>query len=264
MFERYSERARRVLFCARYEAAQRGHVSIEPEHLLLGVLRDNSDTVVRFARAGETAETIRQRLEPIGPAAERLSTRVEIPFSPACQLALTKSAAEADDAGNETIRPQHLVLGILVATTGGAVRALQGAGVEANPIRESLRGAPDKPQEPGTLQSSRTHLAGTVDDGSVVRQWTGVVKPGLAIEYLKHLHRETLPALSRLDGFVKARILTRQVDDGIEFQVMTIWRSLDAIKAFAGDDVTRAVVPPEAQALMVRYDDRAIHYDIVW
>ncbi len=45
--------------------------------------------------------------------------------------------------------------------------------------------------------------------------------------------------------------------------VTTMWRSLDAIKAFAGDDITTAVVPPAAQALMVRYDDRAVHYEIV-
>jgi hypothetical protein len=45
--------------------------------------------------------------------------------------------------------------------------------------------------------------------------------------------------------------------------VTTYWQSLDAIEAFAGDDVTHAVVPPSAQALMVRYDERSVHYDLV-
>ena len=96
-----------------------------------------------------------------------------------------------------------------------------------------------------------------------MRQWTGIVKSARADEYVAHLQRETFPAIARIDGFVSASIMKRQVDEGTEFQVVSVWRSLDAIKAFAGEDVTRAVVPPAAQALMVRYDDRAIHYDIV-
>jgi heme-degrading monooxygenase HmoA len=97
----------------------------------------------------------------------------------------------------------------------------------------------------------------------VLRQWRGVVKPGRADEYIRHLRSETLPALSRLAGFVDATILRREVEDGTEFQVTTVWRSVEDIKAFAGDDVTQAVVPPAAQAMMVRYDDRAAHYEIV-
>src|SRR5204862_5463277 len=98
---------------------------------------------------------------------------------------------------------------------------------------------------------------------AVLRQWRGVVKPDRGDEYLAHLHRETLPSLSRLPGFVTLTIARREVEDGTEFQVVTLWRSLEDIKTFAGDDVTRAVVPPVAQALMVRCDERAVHYEIV-
>lgn len=98
---------------------------------------------------------------------------------------------------------------------------------------------------------------------NVCRQWTGVVKPGKAEDYLVHLRNETIPALAHIEGFLTCAVMRRDVEDGTEFQVLTIWRSLDAIEAFAGEDVTRAVVPPAAQALMVRYDDRAVHYDIV-
>jgi heme-degrading monooxygenase HmoA len=89
------------------------------------------------------------------------------------------------------------------------------------------------------------------------------VKPDLAVDYIRHLHAETLPGLHRMKGFAGASIMRRRLEDGTEFQVTTYWHSLDAIRAFAGDDVTRAVVPPAAQALMVRYDDRAVHYEIV-
>jgi heme-degrading monooxygenase HmoA len=261
VFERYSERARRVLFSSRYEALQLGADSIERAHLMLGVLREDAPAVLRFADAGETADTIRKRLEPpLRPCAGEATTG-EIPFSPACKLALLKAAAEADDAGNQTIRPVHLLLGILVDTVGPTAVALQSVGIHADAVRQSLRGAPDDP--PASYVQSRVVLTAHAIARGVVRQWKGVVKPGLTDEYLQHLRKETIPALSRIEGFVTVSIMSRDIDDGVEFQVSTYWQSLDAIKAFAGDDVTRAVVPPAARALMVRYDERAVHYEIV-
>ena len=97
----------------------------------------------------------------------------------------------------------------------------------------------------------------------VIRQWKGIVKPGLADEYIRHLNEETVPSLRAIPGFGSASILRREVEEGTEFQVVTGWRSLDAIRAFAGDDLTLAVVPPAVQKLMVRYDDRAVHYEQV-
>ena len=89
------------------------------------------------------------------------------------------------------------------------------------------------------------------------------MKPGLADAYIAHLQRETFPQLRGTPGFVYATTMRRDVEGGTEFQVTTYWHSLDAIKAFAGEDITRAVVPPAAQSLMVRFEDRAAHYDIV-
>jgi len=256
MFERYNDRARRALFFARYEVAQTGGLSIEPEHLVLGVLRDWADAVLRFAGAGESEQTIRGRIDPLLSTGERVSTSVEIPFSDQCKHALQGAAIEADSLGNHWIRPEHLILGVMATADGPTTRALRDAGVDVNAIRDYLRNAPEEPYAPPPKSQSQ-------QQGMVVRQWTGIVKSGKADDYVAHLQRETLPALARIAGFVSASILKREVDEGTEFQVVSVWRSLDAIKAFAGDDVTRAVVPPAAQALMVRYDDRAIHYDIV-
>jgi heme-degrading monooxygenase HmoA len=261
MFERYNEHSRRTLFFARYEALQATSPVIEPEHLLLGVLRQRAGDLLRFAHAGDTADAIRARLQATIGRGEHVSPAVEIPFSPACKLVLSQAAAEADDLGNHTIRPEHLILGTIAKANGPAARVLADAGVDANAIREYLRGAPDEPADRSEVR--RSLIAHAVAVGGVVRQWKGVVKPGLAGRYLQHLHEETLPSLSRLDGFTGVTILHRSVEDGTEFQVSTIWRSLEVIKAFAGEDVTRAVVPPAAQALMVRFDDRAVHYEFV-
>jgi heme-degrading monooxygenase HmoA len=100
--------------------------------------------------------------------------------------------------------------------------------------------------------------------GDVIsRHWTGVVKPGLAGAYIAHLERETLPVLARLSGFISASILRREVKEGTEFQIITRWASVEAITRFAGPDPEGAVVPAAAEALMVRFDRRACHYEVV-
>jgi ATP-dependent Clp protease ATP-binding subunit ClpA len=268
MFERYTESARRVLFFARYEVSQRGGLTIEPEHILLGVLREAPTAITRFSRVGFDVETWRHSLA--GAPTERVSTSVEIPFSSGAKAVLERACVEADDLKNRPIAPEHLVLGTLLATSDAAARALGDAGVEADAMREFMRNAtldtfeqPGASSHPARAFFMARGVPGGALSGVVLRQWRGVVAPGLADQYIQHLHRETLPSLSRLTGFIDATILRREVEDGTEFQVTTVWRSLDAIKVFAGDDVTTAVVPPAAATLMVRYDDRAVHYDIV-
>jgi ATP-dependent Clp protease ATP-binding subunit ClpA len=256
MFERYTESARRVLFFARYEVTQHGGLTIEPEHVLLGVVREAPAGVGRFARTG-SPEMLRQLLT--GPDAgppERVSTSVEIPFSAATKAVLERAHREADALPTRFIAPEHLVLGILLEESGRACRALHDAGVDADAIREFLRTAPDEARDRDSSSGPRP--------GMVVRTWKGVVKPGLADEYVRHLKTETFPALRHLGGHQAASILRREVEDGTEFLITTVWRSLDDIKAFAGDDVTSAVLPPAAQAMMVRYDDRAVHFELVF
>ena len=70
----------------------------------------------------------------------------------------------------------------------------------------------------------------------IARHWKGTAKPGLAGAYKRHLLEETFPALSKLQGFTKASILERAVPDGEEFLIITEWDSVQAIKAFAGED----------------------------
>ena len=97
----------------------------------------------------------------------------------------------------------------------------------------------------------------------ISRQWRGLAKSAHADAYVAHLREETFPSLHQLPGFAGASILRRTLADGVEFLVVTRWSSLEAIRAFAGADVERAVVPPEVQAMMVEYDERARHYEIV-
>lgn len=97
----------------------------------------------------------------------------------------------------------------------------------------------------------------------ISRHWKGLVKPGCAGAYVDHLERETFPSLRRLPGFVEGSILRRETNEGTEFQIVTVWQSLEAIRAFAGPDAGAAVVPEAAQKLMIRYDRFVVHYEIV-
>lgn len=97
----------------------------------------------------------------------------------------------------------------------------------------------------------------------IARHWRGLVKRDRADAYVEHLQSETLPQLVQLAGFLDAKVLRRDLPDGVEFLVVTIWESLDAIRAFAGADVESAVVPPKARAMMIEYDGKARHYEVV-
>jgi heme-degrading monooxygenase HmoA len=96
----------------------------------------------------------------------------------------------------------------------------------------------------------------------ISRHWKGTVRHGQAERYIEHLRRDTFPRLAVISGFVRASVLRRDVADGTEFQIVTVWESLAAVRAFAGPDPEEAVVPPDAEAIMVHYDRRVVHYEI--
>ena len=89
MFERFTERARRVLFFARYEASQYGSTTIDPEHILLGVMREGKGLSGRlFARSHISLDAVRGEIESRAVSRGTISASVEIPFSAAAKRAL--------------------------------------------------------------------------------------------------------------------------------------------------------------------------------
>ncbi len=94
----------------------------------------------------------------------------------------------------------------------------------------------------------------------IARVWAAHTSSGHLTAYLEHLRGQVLPGLQRLDGYEGMTVLDRPLADGIELIVITYWRSMDAIRGFAGADVERAVVAKEAAALLTRFDERVRHY----
>src|ERR687887_32506 len=139
MFERYTERARRVLFFARYEASQLGSISIETEHLLLGLIREGKGLTSRiFARSHLSLENIRKEIEGRTVFREKVSTSVEIPFSAETKRVLQFAAEEADRLLHNYIGTEHLLLGILREERSVAATILMEKGMRLNTVREDI------------------------------------------------------------------------------------------------------------------------------
>jgi heme-degrading monooxygenase HmoA len=94
------------------------------------------------------------------------------------------------------------------------------------------------------------------------RVWQGQTTFADAHAYQEHLRTETLPGLRAIDGFAGAFVLRRVADEEVEFLVLTLWASHDAILAFAGRDPERAVIPAAATQVLKHWDERATHYEV--
>ncbi|HKV99540.1 MAG TPA: ATP-dependent Clp protease ATP-binding subunit [Vicinamibacterales bacterium] len=154
MFERYTERARRVLFFARYEATQLGSTSIETEHLLLGLIREGKGLTSRiFARSHLSLESIRKEIEGRTVFREKVSTSVDIPFSAETKRVLQFAAEEADRLLHTYIGTEHLLLGILREERSVAASILYEKGMRLASVREDIvqllneKTAPARPKE---------------------------------------------------------------------------------------------------------------------
>lgn len=97
----------------------------------------------------------------------------------------------------------------------------------------------------------------------IERHWGGLAQQAQASNYIAHLREETFPALAAIAGFVDACILKREVERGVEFLIVTRWRSMEAIAQFAGQNVDAAVVPAKVQQMMIEYDRSVRHYEVV-
>jgi enamine deaminase RidA (YjgF/YER057c/UK114 family) len=139
MFERYTERARRVLFFARYETSQLGSLSIGPEHLLLGIARETKGlTAQMFSKAGLSREAVRTHIGRGTDFEEKTAVSVEIPFAEAAKRLLSYAAEEADRLSHDRIGAPHLLLGLLRLDGQPVVSYLADHGLTLTSAREQV------------------------------------------------------------------------------------------------------------------------------
>jgi ATP-dependent Clp protease ATP-binding subunit ClpC len=156
MFERYTEKARRVIFFARYEASQFGSPSIETEHLLLGLMREDKSLTNRFLRSHSSIESIRKEIEGRTLIREKVSTSIDLPLSAECKRILAFAAEESERLRHRHIGTEHLLLGILREDKCVAAEILHDRGLRLNVIREELSKA--QSDKPSSARSKETPL----------------------------------------------------------------------------------------------------------
>jgi ATP-dependent Clp protease ATP-binding subunit ClpC len=142
MFERYTEKARRVIFFAFYEASQLGSPYIETEHVLLGILREDKALTNRFLRSHAAVESIRKEIEAHTVIREKVSTSVPLPLSNDCKRVLAYAAEEAEQLAHQHIGTGHLMLGLLRDDQSFAAGLLHERGVSLSTAREELSRVP--------------------------------------------------------------------------------------------------------------------------
>lgn len=97
----------------------------------------------------------------------------------------------------------------------------------------------------------------------ISRIWHGWTHPDNADAYESLLRDTVLPGIWRVPGYRGAHLLRRVGDDEVEFVTITWFDSAEAVRAFAGPDDARAVVPDAARALLARFDERSAHYELL-
>lgn len=139
MFERYTEKARRTIFFARYEASRFGSLYIEAEYLLLGLLREDKALANGFLRSHAAVESIRKQIEDHTARRATVPTSMDLPLSHECKRVLIYGAEEAERLTHKHIGTDHLLLGLLRVEECFAAQLLREQGLTLDSVREQVR-----------------------------------------------------------------------------------------------------------------------------
>ena len=150
MFERFTERARLVVFFARSEASQLGSSVIDPEHLLLGLIHEPKGLIARlFADAGIALDELRAEVVRQVSVGSKVSTSTEIPFSASAKRALQHTDEEAGALRHDYIGTEHLLLGLLREQHSIVADVLMSRGLRIGAVREQIAELLSQGEQPG-------------------------------------------------------------------------------------------------------------------
>ena len=99
--------------------------------------------------------------------------------------------------------------------------------------------------------------------GMILRMWRARATVEKSGDYIEHATKKVFPALGAIEGHRGAYLLRRAVGGAIELVVLTLWESMNAVRKFAGVKPEKAVVDPEARALLSSFDESVTHFEVV-
>ncbi len=110
----------------------------------------------------------------------------------------------------------------------------------------------------------RRKPAGATSEGAMIlRMWRARAHVEKAPEYIQHATKKVFPALRAIEGHRGAYMLRRVLDGAVELVVLTLWESMAAVRRFAGAEPEKAVVEPEARAVLTAFDETVTHFEVV-
>ncbi len=163
MFERYTEKARRVIFFAVYEAKQFGSPYVESEHLLLGWIREDK-TLTCGLITPDDGENIRSAIESSYKGEKKVPTAGDLPLSSECKQVLNNAAKQADQLSAPHIGTEHLLLGLLSQKSMTAELLTQ-RGITSEHILQALK-KPPSAERPKPRRSSMPPSPGSWPDAT--------------------------------------------------------------------------------------------------
>jgi uncharacterized protein len=105
--------------------------------------------------------------------------------------------------------------------------------------------------------------AGGEGQGMILRLWKARSTAEETGKYVHYVTSKVFPALWAIEGHRGAYLLRRALDDATELVVLTLWQSMEAVRRFAGAQAEKAVVEPEARAILTSFDDSVTHFEVV-
>ena len=201
MFERYTEKARRIIFFGRYEASQFGSPYIETEHLLLGLLREDKALANRFLRSHAAVESIRKQIERHTAPGESVSTSVDLPLSHECKRVLAYGAEEAERLNHEYIGTAHLLLGLLREEKCFAAQLLREQGLTLASVREQVQQSEPSFAQGGSALFARLDQWLAEREARTQTLRSEFCSPAAAPALFGLLHASSVPASGKLRIF---------------------------------------------------------------
>ena len=97
----------------------------------------------------------------------------------------------------------------------------------------------------------------------ILRMWKARSTADQSAAYIEHATKKVFPKIRGIEGHRGEYLLRRPVEGGAELVVLTLWDSMESVKKFAGAEPDKAVVEPEAQAVLTSFDEYVTHYEVI-